>query len=106
RYEQDAAQLPAQVLQFLNHHLPPEAIQTAEPFINNHRFDGPMLPAGVLPDAERQTHRHAEFLTSGEEGDVDRLVAGNAVMPLPVTRLAPHPLPARLARQAQKELPP
>jgi hypothetical protein len=42
--------LTSQVLQFLDHHLPALAIETAETFVDDDGFDRPMLPAGVLAD--------------------------------------------------------
>jgi len=79
-HEKDAAHLRAQVLQLLNHDLPALAIQTSEPLVDNDRFDGPMLPAGVLAQAERETDGNAEFLAAAQEGDVDRSLAGDAIV--------------------------
>src|SRR4051794_3292858 len=58
--EQNALQVPAEVVQLLNHHLPAVAVEAAEPLVDDHRLDRPVLPAGVLADAERETHSHAE----------------------------------------------
>src|SRR5260370_35990326 len=76
RHQQDAAHLAAQVLQLLDHYLPPLAVEAAEAFVDDDRLDGPVLPAGVLADAERQADGHAELLTAAQELHIDRLVAG------------------------------
>src|SRR5262249_14548121 len=47
-YEQDATQMIAQILQLLDHHLPPLLVQAAEPLVDDDRLDRPVLPAGVL----------------------------------------------------------
>src|SRR5262249_48946240 len=71
RHEQDAAHLPAQVLKFLDHDLPTLAIEAAKALVNDHRFDRPMLPTGVLSDAQGQADCNAELLTSAEESHID-----------------------------------
>src|SRR5262245_48944112 len=48
RHQQDAAQLPAQVLQLLDHHLSAVAVQTPKALIDDDRLNRPMLAAGVL----------------------------------------------------------
>ena len=75
RHQHDAAQLAAQVLQFLDHRLPPILVETAKSFIDDHRFNRTMLPAGVLTNAQRQADGDAELLAAAQEGDVDRLLA-------------------------------
>src|SRR5690242_6617001 len=62
RDEQDAAHLAAQVLQFLDHHLPALTVQAAEALVDDDGLDGPMLPAGVLADTQRQADSDAELL--------------------------------------------
>src|SRR5258708_18763828 len=71
RHEQDAVQMAAEVLQFLDHHLPAVAVEAAEALVNNHRFDRTVLAAGVLADAQGQTNGDAEPLAAAEERDVD-----------------------------------
>src|SRR4029079_16406343 len=51
-YEQDALQVAAEVLQFLDHHLPAIAVQAAEALIDDDALDRPVLLARVLADAE------------------------------------------------------
>src|SRR5688500_9031122 len=52
--QENALQVPAEVLEFLDHHLPAVAVQAAEPLVDDDRLDRPVLPAGVLADAERE----------------------------------------------------
>src|SRR5206468_3707122 len=75
RDQQDAMQVPTEVLQLLDHHLPALAVQAAEALVDDHRLDRPVLPAGVLADAQRQADRDAEALAAAEERDVDRAAA-------------------------------
>src|SRR5882762_8570082 len=66
RDEQDATHLAAQVLQFLDHHLAALAVEAAETLVDDDRLDWPVLPAGVLPDPQRQADGHAELLAAAE----------------------------------------
>src|SRR5262249_51857715 len=63
-HEQDAFQLAAQVVQFLNHGLSAFLVKTAESLIDYHRFDGPMLFARVLAQAQGQADRDSEPLAA------------------------------------------
>src|SRR5947199_3886 len=72
RHQQDAPHLAPQVLQLLDHHLPALVVQTPEALVDDHRLDRPVLPAGVLADAQGQAHRHAELLAARQERHVDR----------------------------------
>src|SRR5207237_627144 len=87
RHEENAAQLAAQVLQLLYHHLPSLAIQTAEALVDDDGLNRPMLPAGVLAQSQRQADRNAKTLTAAEEGDVDRRRCRHAVVRLQLQRL-------------------
>ena len=85
--QQNAVQVAAQVLQLLDHDLPALAVEAAEPLVDNHTFNRPVLPAGVLADSQRQTNGDAELLTAAQERDVDRRPAGDAVERLQFERL-------------------
>ncbi len=104
RYQQNATHLIAQILQFLDHHLSAVTVEAAETLIDDDRFNRPMLTAGVLADAERQAHRHAELLAAAQEGHVDRPFTRFAVVRLQFQRLAGG-VAIRLAAQLQVQLP-
>ena len=53
-HQQDAVQVPAEVLQLLDHHLPAGAVEAAEALVDDDALDRPVLPARVLADAQRQ----------------------------------------------------
>src|SRR5258708_38531737 len=59
-HEQDAVQVAAKVMKFLNHHLSAVPVQAAEALVDDHRLDRAVLAAGVLADAQRKTHGHAK----------------------------------------------
>ena len=80
RYQQDALEMAAKVLQFLDHHLPAVAIQAAKTLINDDGLNAPMLPAGVLADPQRQADRNAKSLTAAQESNIDGAVAGGAIV--------------------------
>src|SRR5579884_2994763 len=104
RYQKDTAHLTAKILQFLNHNLSALTIKTSEAFVDDNRFDGPMLPAGVLANAQSETDGDAEFLAAAEESDVDRPVSRNAIVRFQLERLAGVALALRFATQLQIEL--
>src|SRR5262245_26298692 len=87
RYQQDAPQLAAQVLQLLNHHLTPLTIQTAKTLVDDDRLDWPVLPARILSQTQRQADRHAETLRAAQERHVDRRLSRAAVVGLQFQRL-------------------
>src|SRR5262249_22363334 len=80
RYQQDAPQLAAQVLQLLNHHLTPLTIQTAKTLVDDDRLDWPVLPARILSHTHRPADRHAETLRAAQERSVDRPRFGAGVV--------------------------
>src|SRR5262249_50302152 len=85
--EQDATQLPPEVLQLLDHHLTTFAVQAAEPLVDDDRLDGPMLAAGVLTDPQRQTHGDPEALAAAQKRDADRGLSRRAVVGFQLQRL-------------------
>src|SRR5262245_22839049 len=104
RHEQDATHLAAEVLQFLDHDLPALAVEAAETLVDDDRLDWPMLPAGVLADTQSEADGDAELLTAAEEGDVDWLLAGDAVVRFQFERFGRVAFAVGLAAQLQIEL--
>ena len=70
-HQYDAVQVPTEILQLLDHHLPTGPVETPETFIDNHALNRSVLLTCVLANSQRESHRDPEPLTSTQKRHID-----------------------------------